>query len=147
MTLKLQLIEDMKQAMRARDQLRLDTIRYLLSQIKNWEIDHGQSDDREIQKIIAKEVKVIKEAMTEFARGERSDLVASETAKLAVLETYLPAPLLESELAIIIDQVLASDNNWQMGPAIKAIMERTQGRADGQRVAELVKQKLAIPQS
>ncbi len=141
--LKNQLVEDMKTAMRARDVLKLGVIRFVLSEIKNFEIDNGEQDDAGVQKIIAREVKKVKEAMIDFERGGRQDLVTEETAKVAVMESYLPAQMSDAELEAAVNKVmsnLAGEKNF--GVIMKAVMAETQGQADGKKVSEMVKKVL-----
>ena len=137
--LKLQLTEDMKNAMRAKDSLKLNAIRFLMSEIKNWEIDHGEQDDAGVQQVIAREVKKMKEAMAEFAQAGRTDLVDEEKLKLAVMEAYLPQQLSDDELQKIVSDVAAKTEPKVFGTVMKAVLAEVQGRADGGRVAALVK--------
>ena len=143
MSLSQQLMNDMKQAMKDGDKVRLGTIRFLRAEIKNFEIDHGEQDDAGIEKIVAKQVKQVKESMSEYKKGGRDDLLAAEAAKLKILEAYLPEQLSEDELKAIIDQVLRANDAPQMGPVIGQVMAQVQGKADGGKVAQLVKAALA----
>jgi len=141
MTLKQQLFEDMKQAMRDRNQAKLDTIRYAIAQIKNAEIDRGELDDSAVLLILSKIAKQIKESIADFAQGQRQDLVTQERAKLKIMEAYLPAEMSDEELAKIVDQVVAA-----YGPSVGAIMgqvmKQVKGRADGGRINQLVQSRL-----
>lgn len=143
MTLQQQLIEDMKTAMKARDTVKLSVIRFLRSEIKNYEIDHGEQDDQGVQKIIATQVKQTKDAITEFDKGGRQDLVDQELAKVEVLESYLPEQLTDEELQQIVSEVVAKQGGKNMGQLMSAVMAQVQGRAAGNRVAAMVKQQLA----
>jgi uncharacterized protein YqeY len=141
--LKNQLIEDMKTAMRARDALKLGVVRFLLSEIKNFEIDNGEQDDAGVQKIIAREVKKVKDALGDFERGGRQDLVDEEKAKIVIMETYLPQQMSDEELEGIVQKVvsgLAGEKNF--GLVMKAVMAETNGQADGKKVSEMVKKVL-----
>jgi len=143
MALKQQLREEMKQAMRAHDAEKLGVIRFLLAEIKNVEIDQGELDDRAIQKIVAKQIKQMKDAISQFEGGGRHDLVATEKAKIAILETYLPQQLSQVELAQVVDQVIAQvGENKHLGEIIGLVMKRTAGRAEGSRVRHLVNERL-----
>ncbi len=139
MTLKQQLTEDMKQALRNHDSLRLNTIRLAVADVKNYEIDHGEQNDESVQSLIAKQVKMMKDALEDFARGGRQDLVEEETKKVAVLEAYLPSPLTDDELRTIIAEVKSKMAGAALGQVIGAVMGRVRGRADGGRVAAAVK--------
>lgn len=142
MTLKQQLTEDMKQAMRDRDSMKLNTVRFLLSEIKNFEIDNGEQDDAGVLKLVQKQVKQMKDAIAEFDKAGRSDLVEEENKKVAILETYLPQQMSDDQLAIIVDEVLAATDNKQMGPVMAEVMKRVAGQADGGRVSAMVRSKL-----
>ena len=142
MSLKQQLTEDMKTAMRARDAVRLGVIRFLLSEVKNVEIDHGDQNDNQIQKIIASQIKKMKDAMIDFTRGARQDLVDSEQAKIDILEKYLPSQLSDEQLTEIISEVIAQSPVKQSGPIIGQTMKKVAGQADGGRVAALVQSLL-----
>lgn len=143
MSLNTQLVTDMKQAMKAGDKLRLGAIRYLRSQIKNYEIDHGQQDDAGVEQIVAKQVKQIKESLAEYKQAGRDDLVQEEQVKLEVMESYLPAQLSTDEVQAMIDEVIQSQENPQLGPVIGQVMGRLKGQADGAKVAQLVRETLA----
>lgn len=144
MSLKTQLTDDMKQAMRDRAALKLNTIRYMMSEIKNYEIDHGEQDDAGIQTLIAKQIKQLKDAITEFAQGGREDLVTEENQKVAVLQAYLPEQLSEAELKTIIAQVVATTEPKSMGPVMQAVRAQVGSRADGGMIAQLVKAELGV---
>lgn len=138
MSLQQQLITEMKEALRAGDKLRLDAIRYLRSQIKNHELDHGEQDDVGIQKIVATQVKQIKESIEEYQKAGRDDLVKAEEGKLAVMMSYLPEQMSEAEIKAIINEVIANQTDLQPGPVIGQVMKKIQGKAEGSEVARLV---------
>ncbi len=142
MDIKSQLTEDMKQAMRDKDTDKLGTIRFLLSEIKNVEIDEGVQDDAGVQKIISRQIKQIRDARSDFERAGRTDLVEQEDAKLAVLEAYLPAQLSDNELEALVDEAIAESADKNMGKIIGAVMQKAAGQADGGRVAAAVRNKL-----
>lgn len=142
MPLKAQLTEDMKNAMRAKETVKLGVIRFLLADIRNFEIDNGEQDDAGVEKLIAKQVKQMKDAIAEFEKGGRPDLVEEEQAKVAILETYLPQQLSDEELKAIVDRVVAAAGSTNMGQVIGMVMKEVAGRADGGRVSALVKQAL-----
>ena len=143
MSLSQQLIDDMKQAMKAGDKVKLSVIRFLRSEIKNYEIDHGEQDDAGIEKIVAKQVKQVKESITEYKKAGRDDLVSEEEPKLKILEEYLPEQMSDEELQVVIDEVLSTMDNPEIGPAIGQVMGKVQGKADGSKVSALVRQALA----
>ncbi len=141
--LKAQLTEDMKQAMKAHDSMKLNTVRFLLSEIKNWEIDNGPQEDDGVIKVIAREVKKLKDALTDFEKAGRTDLVDEEKQKLTVMESYLPQQLSDGELQKIVEEVVASSDKKDFGTIMKAVMARAQGKADGGRVSAMVKTALS----
>jgi uncharacterized protein YqeY len=140
--LKNQLVEDMKTAMRARDSLRLGVIRYLLSEIKNWEIDNGEQPDEGVQKVIAREVKKMKDALEDFRKGGREDIVTEETAKIVIMESYLPQQMSDEEVEAIVKRVVEAATDKNFGMLMKAVMNETKGQADGSRVSAMVKEAL-----
>jgi uncharacterized protein YqeY len=96
-----------------------------------------------VQDIIRKQVKQMKEAVTDYERGGRMDLVEEENKKIAVLQAYLPQMISAEELAAVVENVIAENPGIQMGQAIGIVKQRTQGTADGSEIATLVKQKLS----
>lgn len=140
--LKLQLTEDMKTAMRARDAARLGVIRYLLSELKNFEIDNGEQDDIGVTKVIAREVKKLKDALIDFQNAGREDLVAEETAKIAIMESYLPKQMSDEDLMAVVKEVVASSDDKNFGMLMKVVVAKVQGQADGSRISAMVKQAL-----
>ena len=116
MSLKDQLIEDMKQAMRARDAFKLGVIRFVLADIKNLEIDKGPQDDESTLKLIQSQVKKMKEAIIDFARGKRDDLVEEEEKKIAILQTYLPQQMSEEDLMNVVKDVVNKSSSREIGP-------------------------------
>lgn len=141
--LKAQLTEDMKNAMRARDSVRLNTVRFLLSEIKNFEIDNGPQDDAGVTKVIAKEVKKMKDAINDFDKAGRQDLVEEESVKVKIMEAYLPAQLSGEELNALVQEVINETGNKEFGVLMKAAMTKVQGRADGGAVSAALKKLLA----
>ena len=146
MGLKDQLSADLKDALRARDEVRKRTIRMLLSAVKNAEIDRrGELDDRGTQAVVAKEVKLRRDAIAEFKKGNRQDLVHEEEAELNVLLTYMPEQLTEDEIAARARQVIAevgATGPRDMGAVMKRLMPSIEGEADGQVISDVVKKLL-----
>ncbi len=142
MSLKSQLMDDMKQAMRDRNSQKLSTIRFLLSEIKNTEIDSGEQDDAGIENIITKQVKQMKDAQLDFKSAGREDLVEEEQQKIAVLETYLPEQMTEEQVQAVVNEVIAEQDSPNMGSVIKAVKEKVGNSADGGMIAAVVKKSL-----
>lgn len=140
MTLRTQLTDQMKNAMRARDQLRLDTIRFVLSQIKNQEIDlKRELSDEEIISAIKKEVKNRKDAIEQFRQGGRDEIVQEEELKLEVLKEFLPAEMSDEDLEKIVRKVIDLAEDKSFGKVMPAVMAEVKGQVDGRRVSEMVK--------
>ncbi len=144
MSFKQDLMQDMKETMKAHDTVRLSTIRFLLSAIKNAEIDKGSElTDAEAQKIVAKQIKQMKDAIEQFKAGGREDLVAEEEGKIKILEGYLPAQMSDEELASIVEKVIADLGEVKNpGQVIGMVMKQVAGKADGTRVSQMVKGKI-----
>lgn len=146
MTLSERLEQDLRKALRARDALRVSTIRLARAAIHNAEIERSRAlAEDEIQEILAREMARRREAIEAFGRGGRDDLVGKESLELAILAEYLPPPLTESELAAIvvesIAQVQAKDAR-DLGRVMTAVMPKVKGRADGSLVNRLVREQL-----
>jgi uncharacterized protein len=147
MSLKDRITEDMKTAMRAGEKERLATIRLILSAIKQREVDERITlDDSQVMAAIEKMVKQRKEAITQFEAGGRADLVAKETAEIAILQTYLPAQMSDPEIDGLIAESIASTGAVSikdMGKVMAAVKAKAQGRADMGAVSARIKQKLS----
>jgi uncharacterized protein YqeY len=139
--------EDMKTAMRAGEKERLATVRLILSAIKQREVDERITlDDSQVLAAIEKMIKQRKEAITQFDAGGRADLVAKETAEIAILQTYLPAQMSDAEIDGLITEAIASSGAAsikEMGKVMAAIKAKAQGRADMGAVSARIKQKLS----
>ena len=144
MALKQQLMEDMKTAMRAHDSATLATIRFLLSDIKNLEIDKGELSDAQIQDAVRKQVKQMEETNLQYQQAGRLDLVQENEAKIAVLRSYLPPAMTEAELASIVKNLIAENPGQGMGPLIGLVRQKTDGRVDGGAIATEVKRQLGV---
>jgi len=147
MALKERLDEDLKAAMRAREQLRLDTIRGLKSAIKYREIEIMKSlDDAGVLGVVASEIKRRRDSVEQYRAGNRQDLVDKEEAEIVVLQAYLPAQLGEAELRAKVDEVVertGAQGMKDMGAVMKALLPEVQGRAEGKTVSDMVKSRLS----
>ncbi len=147
MSLKDQITEDMKTAMRAKDAARLLTIRGLLAAVKQREIDERITlDDAGVLAAIEKLVKQRKDSISQFAAAGRTDLVDKESAELKVLEGYLPQRLSAEEIATEIASIVAelgASGPADMGKVMGAAKTRLAGKADMGQVSAAVKQALA----
>ena len=147
MTLKEQITEDMKSAMRAKEAERLGTIRLLLAAIKQREVDERITvDDAGIIAIIEKLIKQRKDSIEQFQKAGRTDLVDQESKELAILQAYMPAQLSAAEVQSAIQKVIAdlgASGPQDMGKAIGALKAQLAGKADMGMVSGLVKAALA----
>jgi hypothetical protein len=147
-TLKDQLRADLTTAMKARDETRTRTLRMALTSISNEEVSgtaaHDLTED-EIVRILTREAKRRREAATAFADAGRADQAAAERAEEEVLTAYLPAQLDDGELAALIAAAIAetgASGPGGIGQVMKAVTPRVAGRAEGSRVAAMVRRQL-----
>jgi uncharacterized protein YqeY len=151
MGLREQLMDDLKDALRAKDEVRKTTIRSVIAAIQKAETELDASgervhlDDRGILASIAKQAKMRQESIIEYRKGGREDLVAEEEAELAILQAYLPQQLtreeIEAEARQVIEAVGASSPR-DMGQVMKPLMAKLRGRADGRLANEIVRELL-----
>ncbi|MBT3253361.1 MAG: GatB/YqeY domain-containing protein [Candidatus Marinimicrobia bacterium] len=134
-------------AMKAKDGTSLKTIRDLKSRIQSREIEKGEPlTEAEFVKLVQTAAKQRKEAIVLYEKGERPELVAVEKAELQVLERYLPQMMGESEMEVLVKQVLAdtgAGNMSDMGKVMGPLMKAAAGKADGKRLQEIVKRMLS----
>lgn len=138
---------DLKQALREHDQTRLSVIRLVKAAILTQETKGPRRslDDAGILEVIAREIKERLEALPEFERGGRTDLVEKARRELAVLREYMPPPLSETELDALVDEVVArtgAQGPKDMGRVMAELMPVVRGRADGRVVSEKVRARL-----
>jgi len=147
MSLTEQLTEAMKQAMKARDDLRLSAVRMIRSAVKNREIELKTAlDDQGVIEVISTLVKQRRESIRLYQEGNRPDLVEKEQAELAVLLGFLPAQLSTEEISALVSQVIAETGAQgikDMGRVMKALAPLTSGKADGKTVSDIVRQQLS----
>lgn len=140
--LKEKLSQDLKDAMKAHEAQRRDVLRMLTSAVKNKEIEKRvELTDEQVLEVIASEVKKRKDSVTQFIAGNRKDLAEKEEAEIAVLAGYLPAQMDEDELKKIVTETVSGMKN--VGEAMKAVMAKVKGKADGALVSKLVKDALS----
>jgi uncharacterized protein YqeY len=146
MTTKEQIENDMKNAMRAKDELRKRTLRMVLAAIKLKEVEKRQAlDETETLVVIQKEVKSRQETIVDAERANRPEQVAESQAEIDILETYLPEPLTSEELDALakdaIEEVGATSMR-EMGQVMKVLMPRIEGRATGSEASQTVRKLL-----
>jgi uncharacterized protein YqeY len=149
MALREKLDEDLKSAMRAKDSLRMNTVRALKSAIKYREIELMKPlDDAGILGVMATEIKRRRDSVEQYRAGNRADLADKEEAEIKILQEFLPQQLTQEEVEAKVAEVVArvgAQGPKDMGAVMKALLPEVQGRADGKVVSELVKQRLAGP--
>lgn len=147
MSLKDQITDDMKAAMRAKDSERLSTIRLLIAEIKRKEVDERvEVDDVQVVAIVEKMIKQRKDSITQFENGGRQDLADKEKSELAVLSTYMPAGLSDEEVAAEVAAAIAASGAagpQDMGKVMGILKPKLAGRADMTAVSAQVKKALA----
>ena len=141
------LVDEMKQAMKTADRLRLSTIRMVRTAIKNKEIEQRKPlDDDGIIRVVQGMVKKGEESIEQFKLGGRTDLVEKETKEIEILKSYLPTPLGQEEILRIIDQTIEetrASSLKDLGKVMKSVMPKLGGRAEGSLINQLVKERLS----
>ena len=147
MSLEEKLVDEMKQAMKSNDKLRLSTIRMIRSAIKNKEIEQRKKlDDEDIFRVIQGMVRKSEESIEQFKAGGRMDLVEKEQKEVEIMRSFLPQPLSREEILRIIDQSIEetqASSLKDLGKVMKSVMPRLEGKADGKLINQLVKEKLS----
>jgi uncharacterized protein YqeY len=145
-----QLSEDIKNAMRAKDTVALNTLRALKTALTNASIEKGglgtPLDDAECLVIVRRQVKQRQDSIMQFEKADRAELADNEKKEITYLEKYLPAALTEAELAALLDQAVAdtgATGKADMGKLIKRMQELTDGRADGRTISAAVAKRLS----
>jgi uncharacterized protein YqeY len=146
MSLKNQITEDMKNAMRAKDTARLGTIRLLLAAVKQKEVDERiELDDGAVVAIIEKLIKQRKDSISQFQAAKRDDLVAIESAELIILQAYMPEQMSEAEVAAVVAKAVAevgAAGPQDMGKVMGLVKSQLAGKADMGVVSAQVKAAL-----
>ncbi len=147
MSLHDRLTEDLKLAMKSRDQLRMDVIRMIKAAVLNKEVELKRDlDDAEMSRVMTSLIKQRRESVEQFEKAQRAELAMKERAEIAIIETYLPQALSPHELETIVTSVIAETGSRtlkDMGTVMKAVMARLTGQTvDGKQISDLVRQKL-----
>lgn len=149
MSIKEQLMADMKAAMKAKEEgkLALNTIRMARAHIRQAEIDNGHADfnDDQVLAVLRKEVKQRKETLSEIESSGREDLVEQTKAEIDVLEKYLPAEMTPEAVEAAVKEIVDAMDPGQksMGSVMKAVMAKLKGQADGKLINQIVRKLLA----
>lgn len=144
--LKEKLMQDLKDAMKEKDTIKKDTVQMVRAAILQIEKDQGiEVDDNKIIEIIAKEVKGKKDALVDFEKGERQDLMDQTNKEIAILSEYLPKQLSKEEIKIQVEEIiktLGATSMKDMGPVMKEAKAKIGAAADGRTINEVVKELL-----
>jgi hypothetical protein len=147
MSLKAQINDDVKQAMRSGEKERLKTLRMVTAAIKQREVDERvELDDAQVLAVVEKMIKQRRESAEQYRDADRSELAEAEEAEIRILEPYLPEQLSEEELVEIVDKTIAEAGATEMsgmGQVMGLLKPRVQGRADMGEVSRLVRSRLA----
>jgi len=147
LSLKDQLSEDLKDAMRQKDDVRKTTIRAAMTAIKNAEVEARKPlDDQGVMAVLTKEAKQRRDSIEAFEEADRQDLVGKESAELKVLEAYLPETMSGDDITAAAKEVIAeveAIGPGDKGKVMKALMPKLAGRADGREINEIVTELLA----
>jgi uncharacterized protein len=147
MSLHDRLTEDLKLAMKARDQLRMDVIRMIKAAVMNKEMEIKKDlDDAEMSRVMTTMIKQRRESVEQFEKGNRAELAEKERLEIAILESYLPQALSSEQLSAVVDSVIrdtGARSLKEMGIVMKAVMVRVAGQpVDGKEISDLVRSKL-----
>ena len=148
MTLAKKIDEDLKTAMKAKNTLAVETLRMLKAAVNNYLIEKKMTEinDPEMIPLIQKQVKLRLDSIEGFKKGGRTDLVDKESKEKALLETYLPSPLTDSELQALVQNAIQSlwaTSKNDLGKVMKEVLARSGGRADGKRINQVALSLLA----
>lgn len=148
MTIRERLMADLKEAMKNKDQIRMDAIRFLQAAVKNREIELRPNPitDQEVLGVVKKMVKQRKESIEQYEKAARQDLVDKERKELGLIEAYMPQQMTADQINAIVNDVITALNATsvkQMGAVMKEVQVRTNGTADNKLVSDAVKARLA----
>ncbi len=147
MALVVQIDQDLATALKAGDQAKVSVLRLLKSALQNYQIEkRADLSDQDVQKVLQKEANMRKEAIATYQTGARPELADKEAAELAIIETYLPKPLTDQQISALVDQSISeagASSIADMGKVMGALTAKVAGRADGAKLAQLVRERLA----
>jgi len=146
MSLKEKLQEDLKNAMKAKDSVKLEVVRSVVTGIKNLEVQKmGEADDNDVLQVIKQEVKKRREAIEMYQKAGRTDLLEQEKAELSVLESYLPPLMSEEEIRQVVRnhiEKLQPKSMKERGKIMGSLMQELKGKADGNTVGSILDEEL-----
>lgn len=139
--------QEMKEAARAKEARRLNTLRMLKSQMKYREIEMGKAlEDADVVAVIGSMIKQRKDSASQYTAGNRPELAQNENAEIAILEAFLPRQLTDDELSVLVQEAVSVSGGKgprDMGAVMKALMPKVAGKAEGKRVSDAVKAALS----
>lgn len=146
MSLKDKIREDLKNAMKSKDEVAVRTLRMVIAAIKNFEVEKmKEASDEDVIAVLQKEAKKRKEAIEQYKAAERDDLASSEEAELKVIEKYLPEQMSEGEIKELAKEIIkqvGATTVKDLGKVMKEIMPKVKGKADGKLVNKIVRELL-----
>ena len=147
MSLHDRLSEDLKGAMKAKDQLRTSVIRMIKAAVLNKELELKKNlDDAEMSRVMTTLVKQRQESVEEYQKAKRDDLAGKELQEISIIEGYLPKALSQEEIVQVVESVIRETSATtlkDMGPVMKAVLARLAGQpVDGKQISDLVRSKL-----
>ncbi len=146
MSIRQQIDDDIKEAMKARDKVRLSTLRFVAAKIKQREVDERKElSDEEVLAVLVKQVKQHRESIEQYQQGGREDLAQKEQVELDQLQGYLPQPLSAEEIVTLITDAIANSGAAQvsdMGKVMAILKPKIQGRADMKQISQQVRTAL-----
>ncbi|MBT6691234.1 GatB/YqeY domain-containing protein [Candidatus Parcubacteria bacterium] len=144
MSLQQTIDENFKKALKNKEEIKVSVMRMLKAAIKNKCIEDKRDslDDKDVMAVIQKELKKRKDSIEAFEKADRQDLADKEKKELEILAEYTPEMMPKEEVAAIVDEVIAQDKEANFGQIMKQVMTKVQGKAEGQLVQSLVKEKL-----
>lgn len=147
MSLDQKLLEDMKRSMKAKDKIRVETVRGLRAQLKNAQITKGEElSEEEVLQVLSNAAKKRKESIEQFTNVGRKDRADIEQQELDIIQEYLPKQMDQKEIDELINSVLMEvkpESMKDMGKVMSSIMPKVKGRADGKLIQQIVRDKLA----
>lgn len=142
-----QIQNDLKQAQLNRGEVKVSTLRLLISEVKNTQIAKGgELSDVDVVSVVQKEAKKRRESIESFKKGGREELAQKEEGELKILQAYLPSQIANEELGKIVEESVnetGASSLQDMGKVMSAVMSKVSGRADGGTVSAMVKEKLS----
>lgn len=149
MTIEEKIDNEYKTSLKAKDAIKVSTLRMLKAEINNVKLNQSKPELKEadVIKIVHRQIKQHKDSIEQFEKGNRTDLAEKEKKELAILSDYMPEQLSEDELKKIITETikeLEATTKKDMGKVIKAVMGKAKGKADGKAVSQIVSQMLRL---